>query len=91
MSRAKKSKRATAYKVTDEQREELVATLHGLGKFIERAGGERDMATAACLYALCLAIREEAEVELARHILMLDGDDDETADALLEADDMRGH
>jgi len=75
----------------EEKREEMLSTLHGIGKAIENPESERDMATAACLYALCLAIREELEVDLARHILMLNGDDDETADALLEADDMRGH
>jgi hypothetical protein len=78
--------------MTDEQREELLTTLHGLGKFIERAGGERDTATAVCLYALCLAIREGAEPELARHILILAGDSDtETVNAAIEADNLRGH
>ena len=73
--------------MTDEQREELQTTLHGLGKSIEADGDERDIATAGCLYALCLAISQEIEVELCRHILMLNGDDD-AADV---ADDARGH
>lgn len=78
--------------MSDDEREELLTTLHGLGKSIEQSGDVRDLATTACLYGLCLAIHAEAEVELARHILMLsDDDDDELADASLAAGDMRGH
>ncbi len=63
--------------------------LHGLGKSIEADGDERDNATAGCLYALCLAINQEAEVELFRHILMPDGD--AAAAAADVSGDARGH
>ena len=59
--------------MTNDEREELLTTLHGLGKSIEGSGDERGVATTNCLYALTLAIRQE--VELARHILLLDGDE----------------
>ena len=75
--------------MTDEQREEQLTTLHELGKSIESNGDERDTATAACLYGLCLAISEGAEVDLARHILLLDDQCvDKFADAL---SGVRGH
>ncbi len=78
--------------MTEEEREELSAELHGLGKSIERSGDERDTAIAGCLYGLCLAIDVGAEVELARHILMLDGDEDDSlAIAPLTEGDARGN
>ncbi len=78
--------------MTDHQREQLLTTLHGLGKSAEKKGDERDVAIAACLYGLCLAISAGAEVELARHILMLDDDEDEVlARAPLSVGDVRGN
>jgi hypothetical protein len=78
--------------VTEDEREEMLTTLHSLGRSIEQGSEERDVATAACLYGLCLAIREGAEVELARHILMLDGDaDSELVTAPLSKGDAQGN
>lgn len=69
--------------VTDEQREELVATLHGIGKSTEGHGGQESAAIAGCLYALCLAIREDVADDLFHHMLTPSGDGDtEFADAL---------
>jgi len=55
--------------------------LRNLGKPMEHNNNERDTATAACLFGLCLAIHFEVEVELARHISTMDlnGDVDDTA------------
>ncbi len=53
--------------MTDELREEMLTTLHGLGKSIEEHGDERSRAIAGCLYCLCLAIREGVEADLMRH------------------------
>ncbi len=73
--------------MTEEEREELSTELHGLGNSIERSGDERDTAIAACLYGLCLAIDVGAEVQLARHILLSDGN----ADAAHAASFTPGH
>ncbi len=75
--------------MSDDEREELLISLHDLGKSIEQSGDERDVATAACLYALTLAIRQEVEVELARHILLLDGDENTEFNGVLPEE--RGH
>ncbi len=78
--------------MSEEEREELRMTLHGLGESIERSGEQRDVATAGCLYGLCLAIDVGAEVELARHILMVDGDEDDAfVSAPLTGGDARGN
>jgi hypothetical protein len=78
--------------MTEEEREDLSTELRGLGKSIERSGDERDTAIAGCLYGLCLAIAVGAEVELARHILGLDGNDGtEMADAAHAANFTPGH
>ncbi len=78
--------------MTEEEREELSTELHGLGKSIESSGDERDLAIAGCLYGLCLAIDVGAEVELARHILMVDGDEDDAfVSAPLTGGDARGN
>ena len=74
--------------MTDDEREELLTTLQGMGKAIEQSGDERDVATAACLYALCFAIREGVEGGLARHILFLEG---VNLDLERESPSRRGH
>ncbi len=58
--------------MTAEQRDQLITTLRNLAKSLERVDEERDTATAACLYGLCLAIHFEVEVELAHHITLMD-------------------
>ncbi len=67
--------------MTDHQRDELITTLRNLGKSMEHTGDERDTATAACLYGLCLAIHAGVEVELAHHMAEMDlnSDVDDTA------------
>lgn len=62
--------------MTEEEREGLVNALHDLAKSIEQSGDERDVATAGCLYGLCLAIREGAEVDLFRRMFNLDAGED---------------
>ena len=78
--------------MTAEQRDQLITTLRNLAKSIEHTGEERDIATAGCLYSLCLAIHFEVEIELAHHITLMDlNSDAEVADAAMEAGDERGH
>jgi molybdopterin converting factor small subunit len=78
--------------VTAEQRGQLITTLRNLAKSMERVDEERDTATAACLYGLCLAIHFEVEVELAHHISLMNlNTDTEIADAAIEAGDERTH
>ena len=78
--------------MTAEQRGQLITTLRNLAKSMERVDEERDTATAACLYGLCLAIHFEVEVELAHHISLMNlNTDTEIADAAIEAGDERTH
>ncbi len=78
--------------MTDHQRDALITTLRNLAKSLERVDEERDTATAACLYGLCLAIHFEVEVELAHHISLMNlNTDTEIADAAIEAGDERTH
>jgi hypothetical protein len=77
--------------VTEDLREEVLTTLHGLGKSLEEHGDERSRATAGCLYCLCLAICEGVEVDLMRHMLSPNGDDDDFADAVFKAGNLSGH
>ncbi len=60
--------------MTNDEREKLISAIQCLGEAAEQSGDDRDVATAGCLYGVCLAIREGAEVKLARHILTLDGE-----------------
>ncbi len=78
--------------ITEDLREELLTTLHELGKSLEEHEDDRSRATAGCLYCLCLAIREGAEVDLMRHMLSANGDDDDDfANAAFEASNLSEH
>ncbi len=75
--------------MTDQERTALITTLRNLGKSMDRTGDARDLATATCLYGVCIAIDIGAEVELAYHISTMDlSSDTEVAD---EAGNVRGH
>jgi hypothetical protein len=66
--------------------------LRNLGKSMEHANDDRDTATAACLYGLCLAIRVGVEIELALHMTLMNFDSNaDTADVAVKLGDERVH